>query len=197
MCAKTLDRVGGFVFSMNSDLGFLYTIKHSKRAKNLRIIIRANATVSIVLPKRLSVKKAERFVVEQSEWIRSKLALFEKKEKFVLPTDFAQGGYHSCVRRARKLVKERITHLNKMYNFEFNKIAIKKQSTKWGSCSSKKNLNFNYKIVFLPSHLADYVVVHELCHLKEMNHSVDFWDLVGKSIPEYREYRRELKKFTL
>ncbi len=182
---------------MNLNFDIPYSLKHSKKAKHIRIVIHANATISLIVPVGLSSRRAEQFIVEKADWIRSKLDVFKKKEKFVLPSEFIQGGYHSCVRRARKLVKDRIALLNKQYNFAFEKVSIKKQTTKWGSCSSKKNLNFNYKIVFLPSHLADYVVVHELCHLKEMNHSQDFWNLVGKSIPEYREYRRQLKKYSI
>ena len=63
----------------------------------------------------------------------------------------------------------------------------------WGSCSSKKNLNFSYRLYFLPEYLSDYIIIHELCHLKEMNHSKRFWDLVALVCPSYKDYRRELK----
>ena len=72
-------------------------------------------------------------------------------------------------------------------------MAIRNQRRCWGSCSSKKNLNFNYKIQFLPEHLADYIIVHEMCHLVELNHGQKFWDLVAAQIPEYERYVTELR----
>jgi predicted metal-dependent hydrolase len=79
--------------------------------------------------------------------------------------------------------------------FEYGKIFIKNQRTRWGSCSSKKNLNFNYRIALLPAELQDYLVVHELCHLQEFNHGKKFWDLVGGQIPGYKELDKRLKTF--
>jgi predicted metal-dependent hydrolase len=95
---------------------------------------------------------------------------------------------------ARRFVKSRIAYFNQFYNFKFNKIFIKNQSTRWGSCSSLRNLNFNYKIIYLRPDLADYLIVHELCHLGEMNHSKRFKDLVSKTIPNYVKLNKELKK---
>ncbi len=95
---------------------------------------------------------------------------------------------------AQKLVKEKITYFNQFYNFKFNKFFIKKHKRRWGSCSSKKNLNFNYKIIFLPPALADYLIVHELCHLAELNHSKKFWELVAKTIKNYKYLNKKLKK---
>lgn len=74
-------------------------------------------------------------------------------------------------------------------------MAVRDQRTRWGSCSSLGNLNFNYRILFLPQHLQDYLIVHELCHLAEMNHSHRFWARVAEMVPEYRVYRRELRAF--
>ena len=96
--------------------------------------------------------------------------------------------------QARIFVENRISYFNKIYNFEINRIAIKNTSRRWGSCSSKKNLNFNYKIIYLPPALADYLIVHELCHLGEFNHSKKFWALVEKTIPNYIEINKKLKK---
>ena len=95
---------------------------------------------------------------------------------------------------ARTLITERVLHWNGFYNFEINRITIRNQRTCWGSCSEHKNLNFNYKLLFLPRHLADYIIVHELCHLSELNHSSRFWDLVAQALPSYKEHRRELRK---
>jgi hypothetical protein len=98
--------------------------------------------------------------------------------------------------RARVFVKEKIVKLNTRYNFTYNHISIKNQKTRWGSCSKKGNLNFNYKIVTLPEHLAEYIIVHELCHLGEFNHSQKFWDLVARTVPDYKKKRNELRKIS-
>ena len=77
----------------------------------------------------------------------------------------------------------------------FNMVRIKDVKTLWGSCSSRKNLNFNRKLFLLPEKLIDYICVHELAHLKQMNHSEKFWKEVEKLIPDYRERRAELKRY--
>ena len=96
--------------------------------------------------------------------------------------------------QARILVENRLSFFNKFYKFEINRIAIKNTSTRWGSCSSKKNLNFNYKIIYLKPYLADYLIVHELCHLGQLNHSKKFWALVSQTIKDYGKISKELKK---
>lgn len=96
---------------------------------------------------------------------------------------------------ARTLIFEKLAYWNAYYNFSYNRVAIRNQRSRWGSCSSKANLNFNYKLLFLPECLIDYVVVHELCHLEELNHGPQFWNLVGKSLPEYMKQRQLLRVF--
>ena len=98
---------------------------------------------------------------------------------------------------AQELANSRISHFNTFYQFKINRIAIKNQKTRWGSCSKKGNLNFNYKIALLPHHLADYVIVHELCHLEQLNHSPKFWALVSKTIPDYKKIKREFKNYSV
>jgi len=95
---------------------------------------------------------------------------------------------------ARILVDNKIAYFNRFYKFHINKVFIKRHKRRWGSCSSKKNLNFNYKIIFLPPVLQDYLIVHELCHLQEMNHSKKFWGLVGQTIKSYKLLNKKLKK---
>ncbi len=98
---------------------------------------------------------------------------------------------------AKNLLHTKITHFNEMYGVRLKRISVRNQKTRWGSCSSLGNLNFNYKIIYLPEKLADYVVVHELCHLKEFNHSKKFWRWVAEMIPDYKNLRKELRKFRL
>lgn len=178
------------------------TIKQSNKARNLRITINRNAEVCVVIPKGLHMSIVEDFLAKKADWIQSKIDFFQKKKESSpppppLPTGFSRTDYHSCVARARKLVKDRLAELNSVYQFDFERVSIKQQSTLWGSCSAKKNLNFNYKIVLLPPHLADYIIVHELCHLKELNHGKKFWQLVEQVCPNHRAMRRELRQYEL
>ncbi len=101
--------------------------------------------------------------------------------------------YLSNKEQARIVILARVDYWNQFYNFNYNRIAIRNQKRCWGSCTSLKNLNFNYKLIFLPSHLQDYIIVHELCHLSELNHGENFWKLVSRSIPEYKLHIKELK----
>ena len=95
--------------------------------------------------------------------------------------------------KARKFVWQKINYFNQFYNFEINRVAIRNQATRWGSCSQRGNLNFNYRILFLPPKMADYIVVHELCHLGQLNHSRDFLELVAKTLPDYKEIKKKFK----
>ena len=95
---------------------------------------------------------------------------------------------------ARLLAEQKVAKFNKIYKFTFNRINIKNQKTRWGSCSKKGNLNFNYKIALLPDRIADYIVIHELCHLGQFNHSQKFWNLVAKAMPDYLQIKNELKR---
>lgn len=96
--------------------------------------------------------------------------------------------------KALLIVKERLGYFNTFYNFKWNRIVIRNQKTRWGSCSRKGNLNFNYKIALIPQKASDYIIVHELCHLGEFNHSPRFWNLVAKTVPDFKKIRKDLRK---
>lgn len=95
--------------------------------------------------------------------------------------------------KTRRLVHSRLAFFNQHYGLAWRRVAIKDQRSRWGSCSVRANLNFNYRLIFLPLELVDYVVVHELCHLREMNHGPAFWALVAETVPDWKRLRRELK----
>src|ERR1044072_8274606 len=88
--------------------------------------------------------------------------------------------------QARELILARLSVLNQGFGFFYSRVPGRNKRSRWGSCSAKGNLSFNYRILFLPPPLQDYVIAHELCHLKEFNHSPAFWNLVSVSIPEHR-----------
>lgn len=97
--------------------------------------------------------------------------------------------------QARKDITRRVEQYATILGLEYERIAIRAQKSRWGSCSGKMNLNFNCLLMLCPEQIRDYVVVHELCHLKEMNHSKSFWALVETVLPDYREQRDWLKKY--
>ena len=169
-----------------------YILKTSKRAKRLRIAVYCDSSFVAIKPMGMSENIVEKFIFQKTDWILSKLEYFKKFKGGMF-----RGGRADYLKRkdgALKFVNERIDYFNKIYNFKFNKIDIKNQKTRWGSCSKKGNLNFNYRILFLSKRAADYIVVHELCHLKEFNHSRKFWNLVAKTVPDYLNVRKELRR---
>jgi predicted metal-dependent hydrolase len=101
--------------------------------------------------------------------------------------------YKEAKEAARVLVAQKLVEWNAHYGFEYKRVFIRNTKTRWGTCSKIGNLGFNYRIVYLPSHVADYIIVHELCHLKEFNHQKAFWDLVAETIPDHKAVRKELK----
>ncbi|MFC1613307.1 M48 family metallopeptidase [Patescibacteria group bacterium] len=168
-----------------------YTIKKSKRAKRMILSISRNAELVVTLPYRgISVNIVEKFIRDKSSWIIKKIDFLKNKsEKMVLPEN-----YQECKIKVHQFAKERTDFYNKLYGLKYNRIIVKNHGHRWGSCSIRRNLNFNYRIMFLPLELADYIVVHELCHLKEMNHSKNFWQLVAKVFPDHKILRKELRK---
>lgn len=98
---------------------------------------------------------------------------------------------------AYELAIKRLEYFNQFYGFTYRRVTIKNTVSRWGSCSKQGNLNFNYRIATLPSDISDYIIVHELCHLGEFNHSKNFWNLVEKTIPNYQELRNQLKKIRI
>jgi len=170
-----------------------YTVRKHKKAKRLRIAISCDGNCRVTIPWRMSMRDAEKFVQQNSEWVLDKMKAMKKigRNNLLLRQDKKE--YQKVKEYARDFVTKRLEKYSEFYGFEYRKIAIRNQKTRWGSCSRKGNLNFNYKIILLPERHADYIVVHELCHLKEFNHSKRFWSLVSQTIPEYKEIKKRLK----
>lgn len=99
--------------------------------------------------------------------------------------------------QARALVHARLAHWSNVHPFEYGQVRIKNHRNAWGSCSSKKNLNFNWRILKLSPELTDYVIVHELCHTVHLNHSPQFWELVGRLLPNHHLLRAQLRKYSV
>jgi predicted metal-dependent hydrolase len=185
---------------------FTYELKESARAKKLRITVHADGSVVVTKPKRVSVARAEKFLASRQAWVEEvRTKLMKKAERrrregggVELPkVRVGSAAQKVTVKRARALVHVRLPELNRAYGFTYGNISIRNQKTRWGSCSAKRNLSFNYRIAFLPPNLADYLLVHELCHTKEMNHSAKFWALVEKTTPDYQKLRKQLRALSL
>lgn len=173
-----------------------YTLKVSRRAKHLRLTIYGGGELVVTAPGRFKESLTESFIREKTRWIIEKLEYFKRQPKRILLPQSLKD-YPTLKKQALALAKERLEYFNLAYGFKYNRINIRRQKSRWGSCSKKGNLNFNYKIAYLPAPLADYIIVHELCHLKEFNHGAGFWRLVGEIVPDYMKVRKELKKFKL
>ncbi len=168
-----------------------YILRTSKKAKRTRLVVYCDGRFIVTKPMGLNENIVEKFIIQKANWILSKVKRFRQFRS--VPFKNSRENYLKYKDSALELVNERINYFNKIYNFEFNKINIRNQKTRWGSCSRKRNLNFNYKIALLPENFADYIIVHELCHLKEFNHSRNFWNLLAKIIPDYSKIKKQLK----
>lgn len=170
-----------------------YDLRRSRRARRMRMTISCEGVLSVTLPHRWPESFADSWIQKKAVWIIEKIDYFRKLPKSPLMRQ-DKGEYVRSKYIAFTLVKERIGHFNQLYQLQHRKIAIRNQKTRWGSCARNGNLSFNYKIIFLPPAIQDYLVVHELCHLVEFNHSRKFWSLVAQAIPDYPEIRRTLRQ---
>lgn len=170
-----------------------YTLKVSKRSRRLRLAIYCDGQVVVTAPRYMSLSYIETFILQKAQWILTRIAHFKKYPGQALGR-LTNKDYLKYKEQARVLVQTRIEHFNQFYQAKINRISIKNQKTRWGSCSKRGNLNFNYKIVLMPAEMTDYIIVHELCHLLEFNHSHRFWMQVAKTIPNHLKIRRELRK---
>jgi len=174
----------------------LYKVRKSKRAKRVRLAVYCDGSVVVTSPFGVRESVIDRFVADKKQWVLDKVSFFNSIDNKAIRT-FSREDYLKHKNDALALVQKRVDFYNKTYRLSFNNIYIKNQKTRWGSCSKKGNLNLNYKILFLPKDLQDYIIVHELCHLKEFNHSQKFWSLVAKVLPNYFDIRKELRKHEL
>ncbi len=177
-------------FLVYKDKKIYYQIRKHKRAKNLKVAVHNTGEVVVTVPFFISLKKGEEFLKAKITWIYKRVPRNNQASRL---NHSRRKEYLAQKEKARSLVERKVNLFNQFYNFPVQKIFIRNQKTRWGSCSSKGNLNFNYKMINLPDKLSEYIVVHELCHLKELNHSKKFWDLVNQTIPDYQERRKELK----
>ncbi len=173
--------------------GIAYTIRRHRRARHLRLTVTRAAEVVLTVPRGVNQAVANDFLQHHIPWVQKKIAVAQTHQP-LLGRLLGKHEVRHYQTEARALIAKTVHQLNKHYSFHVGKITIRNQSSRWGSCSKKGNLNFNFRLLFLEEKLLHYVVVHELCHLKELNHSGRFWQLVTETIPDYKERRQALRK---
>ena len=176
----------------NEEEAVSYEIIRSGR-KTMAIQIRKDGSVVVRCPQRVSDGQVQDFVRDHEEWIRlHRREVLRRIRERVVYTEEQVKMYR---RHAGWLLARKTWEWAQKMEVSYGRITIRDQSTRWGSCSAGGNLNYNWRLVLVPEDLLDYVVVHELAHRKEMNHSPGFWKLVEEQLPDYRERRKRLRDY--
>lgn len=169
-------------------------VRRSKR-KSATIKITADMQIVVYVPLYVSDNEIERMVISKSKWIDEHMlkvqSTIDERSKLEKIT-FEQ--IKELADQAVEYIPKRVKYYAEKENFVYNKITIKNLVSRWGSCSTKGNLNFNCLLMLTPDYVIDYIVVHELCHLREMNHSEKFWAEVEKIMPDYQRAELWLKQ---
>ena len=165
--------------------------ERSNRAKHLNISVKAPAKVRVAVPRGISFEKAKIFTHSKIGWIGRhllKLQLRPKIHLFDKPVD---------KQVAKEFLEGRVRELADKFGFVYNKVTIRNQKTRWGSCSGKNNINLNMKLMNIPNHLIDYVILHELVHTKVKNHSPIFWASLDRYVGNAKVIDKELKQYSI
>ena len=163
--------------------------------KTLAIEIKKDLRVIVRTPLLLSDREIQKMIDEKSEWIEKTLEKVKMRnaQQKSMPK-FTAEEMRILADNALEIIPKRVEYYAKIMGVSYGKITIRNQVSRFGSCSSKGNLNFNCLLMLCPDEVLDYVVVHELCHLREMNHSKNFWSEVSHFCPEYKQQKAWLKK---
>ncbi len=214
-----------------------YAVKRSARAKHIRLEVRPDNGLTVVIPAFCSLRDVPDLLKKKKSWILSKLERYERvrtaekkelkdgdfipymgrnlrivlqhssgpyssitptQDRLIIKHNSGNGTINSIIESwyrhlAEQFLKDRIKELGKQTGLTCNRVTVRSAKTRWGSCSQKGNINLNWKLILLPKPVIDYVIIHELSHLKEMNHSKKFWEQVAEFCPKWREHRQWLK----
>ena len=164
------------------------------RRKSIALEITPDARLIVRAP--VSIKDAEidSILRDKRRWIETKIGQVREKLKGFAPTRYNSAEIKELKHRALALFEERTAAYASCHGFRYKSISLSNASKRWGSCSSLGSLRFNWRLVLAPAEVTDYVIVHELCHLKEQNHSRRFWKRVEEILPDYRERNQWLKQ---
>ena len=174
---------------MNSERKIDYTVKRSQRARTMRLAIYPDGNVVVTAPRFFGLQAIEDFVMKHSTWVRARVE--ETRGRTILR--IRRADIPALKKQALALAAARSEYFAAYYGVSYKKIAIRAQKSRWGSCSERGNLSFNYKIAILDPRLSDYIVAHEICHIRQFDHSKAFWALVAEQFPDHRELRDRLR----
>ena len=169
------------------------TVIRSDR-KTLSLQVKPDGTLLVRAPRRLPEREIDRFLQEKSAWIERTLAKVREANRAGEDAPLSMEDIHALAERALQVIPPRVGEFAARMGVTYGRITIRNQRRRWGSCSSQGNLNFNCLLMLSPAEVLDYVIVHELAHRKEMNHSRAFWAQVEAVLPDYREREKWLKE---
>ncbi len=167
----------------------------SARARRVNITLRASGTVRVAVPRHVSLNQAQGFVVHKAPWIRKQRERLQlTRENFAqkMPLRPTMPGP-----QARKFLRQRTEDIARLYNFSIQRVFIRNQKTRWGSCSGANNISLNIKLAILPEMLRDYVILHELVHTRIKNHGPDFWHELDRYVGNAKALSKRLKTIPL
>ncbi len=170
----------------------------SSDRRTLCIEITSDCKVLVRAPRRMPERDINRFIGEKADWIDIHLRKMQKRreEQNKAPETgraLSEQDIRLLTTRAKRVIPSKVRKYAEIIGVDYGRITIRMQKSRWGSCSGQGNLNFNCLLMNAPEEIIDYVVVHELCHRKEMNHSPRFWAEVEKILPDYKNRRKWLK----
>lgn len=196
-----IEKSGGFCYYGHMEK--IYETEYAGTVYSWRLIRSDRKTLALEIregeilvraPKRATVAVIREFVNSHGLWIAKTMA---RQQEQYRPEPVDEEEEKRLRRRAGEVIRERVDCYAEKMGVTYNRVFIKEQKTRWGSCSCRGNLNFNWKLILTGDEQLDYVVVHELAHLKQMNHSPQFWREVERILPDYRERRKRLKNYRL
>ncbi len=175
-----------------SPLG-LVQFRHSRRAKRLSVTVKSDLSVRVTIPEGVSLGKARKFLQSKIPWAKRHLdeirRLQAEHSQVVSPVVDRAG--------AKAVLSRRLNQLARKHGLTYNRLFVRNQRTRWGSCSSKDNINLNVNLVKLPEHLRDYVILHELVHTRHKNHSEDFWAELDCLVGDSRSLQKQIRRYKL
>lgn len=170
-------------------------LRKTSRSRRISLRVNPRGGVTVSMPWIVPFRVGLEFFLSRREWV---LETIERQNKrFVDEPILSPGEIESLRKEAKKVLPARLSELARKYSFEYNQVRIKHNVSNWGSCSRKGNINLNLNLMRVPEDLRDYVILHELCHLRHPNHGPEFHALLESLCPDHRSKEKELRKFRL